>query len=136
MVEFKRTENSLKVRTQHEILGLCRSGLIRLEFYRTKFWDMSSNEHSIMISRSIMGGGLEWGPTRCPAHVKQGTRIVPEARTFSHIFFKNILSGLPVVRTGFPTRNPRGFPCTRCSLLRRGMQQSRIIQQLALLVMV
>jgi hypothetical protein len=44
-MEFEGTENLLDVLTQYEILGFCRLGLNRLKFYRTKTWDiMTENQ--------------------------------------------------------------------------------------------
>ena len=44
MVKSGRTENLLVVVTQYEILGFCRLGLNRLNFYRTKTWDIMTEK--------------------------------------------------------------------------------------------
>jgi hypothetical protein len=40
MVKSGRTENLLDVLTQYEILGFCKLRLNRRKFYRTKTWDI------------------------------------------------------------------------------------------------
>lgn len=42
VVEFGETKNLLDVLTQYEIFGFCRLGLNRLIFYRTKTWDIKT----------------------------------------------------------------------------------------------